>query len=148
MDYYQEISGEPSKNDDRSVGWQFPKVDSIVTFSGEPAEGRSPEQVIDDSQQKQFQDAVRLYSIPQAEVGYVPGYGVVYQWFVRTAGGQNQERRVILMAAIRQNLVVKVEAAGRYELLKNGHPNPANIRIAGLLGAVANTVVWPGDPPL
>ena len=48
------------------------------------------------------------YPLPDALVGYTPGYGAVYDAQVNSSGGRQVDYRLVVMAAIRNGVAVVV----------------------------------------
>jgi hypothetical protein len=142
---------------DRSIGWlvtsrYHPERGSWpFVFSGEPAKGRSAEEIATALVHAEHPDAIFVYSIPQSELGYTPGYGAVYDLTIRIGTGQSAHARVVVEVAIKRGLAVILDGIGPY--VKSapdayGHPNPAATPMTSYFVDAANSVTWPGDPPL
>jgi len=116
-----------------------------VAFRGDPADGRSAQQIAEGLAQSTVPQGQFVYAIPNAELGFVKGYGAVYDAYVQAAGGETQHVRYIVMTSIRNGLAVSVQAIGPFQASgeRDGHPNPAGTPIAAVLADPANTVTWP-----
>ena len=116
----------------------------LLNLFGEPARGRTPKQVAEDVLKSKFPDAIVEYPIPNASVGYEPGYGVVADVFSR-----GTRLRVIVMAAVRYDYALIATAAGPFHQFSQdygtGHPSSANLEVAMDIGKYINSFRWSGD---
>lgn len=116
----------------------------LLNLFGEPAQDRSPKQVVDDVMKSKFPEARVEYEIPNASVGYEPGYGVVADVFSR-----GNRLRVVVIAAIRHDYALIATAAGPYHEFTpdygTGHPSAANLEVAMDMGKYVNSFRWFGD---
>jgi hypothetical protein len=146
----------PSQTTASSISWDAQLSDGSEvswTVLGGHANGRSPSQIVDEVQSKNFPDAQTAYSIPGASVGYMPGAGKVYDVTIAPANGQALRARLIVMASIHKGLAVVVAGYGPYERSSpssSGHPNPAETPLVHLGDFEESTmsVTWPGQSPL
>jgi hypothetical protein len=115
---------------------------------GEPAAGRTPRQIAEDLIAKSYPDATTSYQIPNAVVGYQPGYGVAADVF--QTGAQGERLRVLVMVAEKNGLALVAAAAGPYHEFSpdfgSGHPSGANLFLALDMGKYVNSFMWRGDP--
>jgi hypothetical protein len=115
---------------------------------GEPAAGRTPRQIAEDLIDKSYPDAATSYEIPNAVVGYQPGYGVAADVF--QTGAQGERLRVLVMVAEKNGLALVAAAAGPYHEFSpdfgSGHPSGANLFLALDMGKYVNSFMWRGDP--
>lgn len=115
---------------------------------GEPAAGRTPRQIAEDLIKKSYPDASTSYEIPNAVVGYQPGYGVAADVF--PTGAQSGRLRVLVMVAEKNGLALVAAAAGPYHEFSpefgSGHPSGANLFLALDMGKYVNSFMWRGDP--
>jgi hypothetical protein len=115
---------------------------------GEPANGRTPRQIAEDLINKTYPDATVSYEIPNALVGYQPGYGVVADVF--QTGAQGSRLRVLVMVAEKNGLALVTAALGPYHEFSqdfgSGHPSGANFFLALDIGKYVNSFMWRGDP--
>ncbi|MDT5078640.1 MAG: hypothetical protein QOJ80_3277 [Mycobacterium sp.] len=115
---------------------------------GEPAAGRPPRQIAEDLIHKSYPDATTSYEIPNAVVGYQPGYGVAADVF--PTGPQEGRLRVLVMVAEKHGLALVAAAAGPYHEFSpdfgSGHPSGANLFLALDMGKYINSFMWRGDP--
>ena len=141
---------------DRAIGWLItsrfhPERGTWpVVFSGELAQGRSAEGIASALVRAEHPEANFVYSIPQAELGYTPGYGAVYDTTIRMGTGESVHARVVVEVAIKRGLAVILNSIGPYVKSApdaQGHPNPAETTMPYYFVDAANSVTWPGDPP-
>jgi hypothetical protein len=145
----------PSQTSDSSVSWSGTYNEGPATwqFTGDTANNRSPQQVVNDVQQSTFPDATFVYEIPGADIGYTPGYGAVYDLFVNSAFGQSEHQRLIIIAAIKNGTAVIFYGTGPFiqtSLKQDGHPNPAETPLVheDFFRQAVESVTWKGEPPL
>ena len=142
----------PSLQNAASVGWALEANGVVypITFTGENANHRSAQLVVQQIQARSYPNATLAYTIPGAEMGYNDGYGNVYDIKFAAAGAQSARRRLIIIAAVKNGLAVELVSIGPYKPSKSGagHPNPANTPIVNYFDDIVNTVRFPGDPPL
>mgnify|MGYP003608679030 CR=1 FL=1 len=116
----------------------------LLNLFGEPARGRTPKQVVGDVMKSKFPEARVEYEIPNASVGYEPGYGAFADVFSR-----GTRMRVVVMAAIRHDYALIATAAGPYHEFSQdygtGHPSAANLEVAMDMGKYVNSFRWFGD---
>ena len=97
-----------------------------------------------------FPDAQMAYRLPNATVGYHPGYGEVadYQPLGSAAAAR---MRVIIIVAVKNDLALIAAAKGPFREFTPsfgpGPPSPANLQIAQDMGKYVNSFSWRGDPP-
>ena len=117
---------------------------------GEPAAGRTPRQIADDVVRRTHRDAKIAYEIPNAVVGYQPGYGVVADVYKATTAGDTSRLRVLVMVAVKNGLALITAATGPYHEFSqdfgSGHPSGANFFLALDMGKYVNSFTWRGDP--
>ena len=117
----------------------------VIEVGGDPPRGRSAEQMVRDIAQGTFPDFHLVYTIPGAEVGYVPGAGAVYAGTVTSADGQSIPARCVLEVAIKRDVGVVVYEAGNVDSTANPG-DPAQMPYDEDVDMLANTVTWPGGP--
>lgn len=117
----------------------------------QPAQGRNAEQIATALTQEAFPDARVAYQLPNATVGYQPGYGEVADFQPLGASGQSELLRVIVIVAVRNDLALVAAASGPFRQFTPtsgpGPPSPANLQIAQDMGKYVNSFSWRGDPP-
>ncbi len=119
-----------------------------------PAGGRTAQQVATDLVRKAFPDAKRAYTVPNAVVGYQPGYGEVDDVYPQSSDGSYAHDRLEVMVAVKNNLALVGEALGPYDPAApggandDGHPTGVSMQIATFLfDPLINSFAWRGDPP-
>lgn len=115
---------------------------------GTPAGGREARQVVEEFMADAFPDSVVSYEIPNATVGYHPGYGMVADFMTRKRA---ETIRVIAISAVKNGLALVAVAEGPYLQfgpgVGPGPPSPANVQIAQIMGRYLDSFMWRGDPP-
>lgn len=123
---------------------------TLQLFS-EPAVGRSPGEIAKTLVATAFPDAQTAYEIPNAMVGYHSGYGEVFDFWPQGANGSYLRMRVLVMAAVKNDLALVAAAMGPYHEFGPdfgfGKPSGANVQIALDMGKYVNSFSWRGDPP-
>lgn len=123
----------------------------ILKLLGRPARGLNAEQVATALLQEEFPEATLAYQLPNAMVGYHPGYGVVVDFSPLAASGQSDLLRVIVIVAVKNDLALVALASGPFRQFTPsfgpGPPSPANLQIAQDMGKYVNSFTWRGDPP-
>lgn len=116
---------------------------------GEPADGRTSRQIVEQVLGSKYPDAVVSYEVPNASVGYQPGYGVVADVYSRDSAASFTRLRVIVMAAIKHDYALIAAAVGPYHEFSpdygSGHPSGANLELAMDMGKYVNSFRWGGD---
>lgn len=117
---------------------------------GRPAAGRTPKEIAMAMVEKTYPDADIDYEIPNAMVGYQPGYGMVADSWPQNATGNYMQMRVIIMAAVKDDLALIATATGPYREFGpdfgSGKPSGANLALALDMGKYVNSFRWRGDP--
>jgi hypothetical protein len=123
---------------------------TLVLF-GEPARNRTPQHITDDLIQENYPDATVDYEIPNASVGYQPGYGVVADDYPQDSTGTYTRLRLLVMVAVKNDLALIAAAVGPYHEFSpdfgTGHPSGANLQLAMDMAKYVNSFAWRGDPP-
>ncbi len=130
--------------------WTAGDGGTLRLFS-QPAEGRNAEQIATALIDNGFPDSQRSYTLPNATVGYQPGYGEVVDFQPMVGSNQSNPLRVIVVAAVKNDLALIAVAAGPFReftpTFGPGPPSPANLQIAQDMGKYVNSFSWRGDPP-
>ncbi|WP_431234268.1 hypothetical protein ACQ856_06615 [Mycolicibacterium psychrotolerans] len=117
----------------------------------EPAKGRNARQVADDLLNQIFPDAVTSYELPNAILGYEPGYGEVADDWPKGTATDARHQRIIIIVAVKNDLALVAGAVGPFHQFGPddgpGPPSPANLDIAKDMGKYVNSFMWRGDPP-
>jgi hypothetical protein len=100
-------------------------------------------------QQDRFPDATSGYQIPGAELGYVPGYGTVYDLTETPATRAETNERPAITAATRGNVTIVMLSSSVLAADNRQHPNPAQLdpAVAQISNDIGNTVTWKGISP-
>jgi len=113
-----------------------------------PAGGRDARQVVEQVMADTFPDAVVAYELPNATVGYHPGYGVTADFLAERHAAPV---RVIVIAAVKDDLALVAVADGPFMQFGPGRgpgmPSPANLQIAQDMGKYVDSFSWRGDAP-
>ena len=117
---------------------------------GEPAEKRTAKQVIDQMIAEYYPDATLHYEIPNAMVGYEPGYGGVYDQYPQDSSGTFTRLRLVALSAIKNDYALVALAVGPYHEFTpdfgTGHPSGANLALALDMGKYVNSFRWFSAP--
>lgn len=116
----------------------------------QPAAGRTPEQIATELVNQTFPDTKTAYEIPNAMVGYQPGFGLVADCWPQGATASYSRMRVIVMVAVKDDLALVAGAVGPYHAFSpefgSGKPSAANLQLALDMGKYVNSFTWRGDP--
>lgn len=120
-----------------------------LNLFGLPAQGRTAEQIAEALIDEHYPDATTEYEIPNALVGYQPGYGVVADDYPQDANGTFTRLRLIVMVAVKNDYALVAGAVGPYHEFSRdfgtGHPSGANLQLAMDMGKYVNSFRW-GSP--
>ncbi|MCX2930436.1 zinc ribbon domain-containing protein [Mycobacterium sp. CVI_P3] len=120
-----------------------------LTLFGEPAAGRTPEQIAQRLISSTYPGVAVDYEIPNASVGYQPGYGVVADVYPQDSAATYTRLRVIVMVAVKHDYALIAAAVGPYHQFSpdygTGHPSGANLELAMDMGKYVNSFRWGGD---
>ncbi|MCV7217332.1 zinc ribbon domain-containing protein [Mycobacterium crocinum] len=98
-----------------------------------------------------FPTARKSFEIPNAMVGFQPGYGEVDDVFPLDLDTSFTRMRVIVIVAVKNDLALIAAATGPFHefgpKFGPGRPSPANVQIAEDMGRYVNSFQWKGDPP-
>lgn len=118
---------------------------------GKPARDHSAEQIVAELIEDNYPDAQVEYEIPNAAVGYQPGYGVVADVYPQDSSGTYTRLRLLVMAAVKNDVALVAAAVGPYHEFSpdfgTGHPSGANLQLAMDMAKYVNSFSWRGDPP-
>lgn len=135
---------------DGGVTLRYPGIDGEVRFFGTPAKNRTPLQIVQQYIAQRYPTAQIDYQIPNAMVGYEPGYGEVDDFTPADPNAAYIRGRLLVMTAVRNGLALMVAAEGPYVNFTpaiTGHPSPANLMIANVIGYSVNSFTWNEEPP-
>ncbi|MEW5810014.1 MAG: hypothetical protein AB1925_11200 [Actinomycetota bacterium] len=117
----------------------------------QPAAGRSARQIVADLVAQHVPDARSVYEVPNAMVGYQPGFGEAVDYFPQGATSSYTHMRVIVLAAVKNDLALIASVVGPYHQFGPdfgpGKPSGANVQLALDMGKYVNSFTWRGDPP-
>ena len=120
----------------------------VMQLFSQPARGRSARDIVTATLAKRFPDAKVDYQIPNAMVGYEPGYGVLADNWPQNASASFTRQRILVMAAVKNDLALIAFATGPYRTFGPdsgpGLPSAANLQLAEDLGKYVNSFQW-GD---
>ena len=115
-----------------------------------PAEGRAPRDIAYQLVRENIPDTKTAYEIPNAMVGYQPGFGVAVDCWPQGATSSYTRMRVLVMVAVKNDLALVAAALGPYHAFGpdfgSGKPSAANLQIALDMGKYVNSFTWRGDP--
>jgi hypothetical protein len=121
-----------------------------MEFFGLPARDRTPKQIADDLIAEHYPDATTDYEIPNAMVGYQPGYGVVKDEYPQDASGTFTRLRLLVMVAVKNDYALVAAAIGPYHEFSpdfgSGHPSGVNLQLALDMGKYVNSFTWRNYP--
>ena len=119
-----------------------------MEFFGMPAGDRTPKQIAEALIGEHYPDATTDYEIPNAMVGYQPGYGVVKDEYPQDASGTYTRLRLLVMVAVKDDYALVAAAIGPYHEFSrdfgSGHPSGANLQLALDMGKYVNSFTWRG----
>lgn len=117
----------------------------------EPARGRSPRDIANALARKTFPDFRIAYEIPNAMVGYQPGFGFVADCWPQGAMSSYTRMRLVVLVAIKNDIALIAGAGGPYHAFGpdfgSGKPSAVGLEIALDMGKYVNSFSWRGDPP-
>jgi hypothetical protein len=125
---------------------RFPSLfDGEIRLFETPAHNRTPMQVVTDYIGKQYPKAQSDYEIPNAMVGYEPGYGEIDDFTPDNPYATYTQGRLLVMAAVKNGLALVAAAEGpkvKFTPRNSGHPSGVNLMIAQALGNSVNSFTW------
>jgi hypothetical protein len=133
-----------TKSDD-GITLTFDRFDGEIRLFGTPANNRTPRQIVEQYIQKNYRTAQTAYQIPNAMVGYEPGYGEVDDFSLQDPNAASTGGRLLVMTAVRNGLALVAVAEGpmiRFTPRTSGHPSAVNMMIAQLMGNSVNSFTW------
>ncbi|WP_353653672.1 zinc ribbon domain-containing protein [Mycobacterium sp. DL99] len=117
---------------------------------GRPATGRTPKEIATALVDDTYPDSDVDYEIPNAMVGYQLGYGMVLDNWPQNATGDYMRIRVVIVAAVKNDLALIAVATGPYHAFGPdfgpGIPSGADLDLAQDMGKYVNSFRWRGDP--
>ena len=100
---------------------------TLQLFS-EPAANRTPQDIATALVNQTFPDTRIAYEIPNAMVGYQPGYGKVADCWPQGANSSYLRMRVIVMVAVKNDLALVAAAVGPFRAVRPGFRNRQAVR--------------------
>jgi hypothetical protein len=121
-----------------------------MEFFGLPAGDRTAKQIAEDLIGEHYPDATTDYEIPNAMIGYQPGYGVVKDEYPQDASGTFTRLRLVVMVAVKNDYALVAAAIGPYHEFSpefgSGHPSGVNLQLALDMGKYVNSFTWRESP--
>jgi hypothetical protein len=125
--------------------------ESAAVLFGEPAGKRTPRQIAQALIQQNYPGATTAYEIPNAMVGYQPGYGEIDDYYIQNSNSNSAHLRVLAMVAVKDGLALIAYAHGPYDDFAEEpivhHPSGADLLIADAIVYFVNSFSWRGNPP-
>jgi hypothetical protein len=117
---------------------------------GRPAAGKQPKDIAAELISQTYPDAKTAYEIPNAMLGYQPGYGVVADWYPQNTNGDYSRMRLLVLVSIKHDLALIAAAVGPYHPFGpgfgSGKPSAVGMELALDMGQYVNSFSWRGDP--
>jgi len=122
----------------------------VMQLFSEPANGRSARDIVTAAVKKAYPDGKFDYEIPNAMVGYQPGYGEVVDDWPQSTSAAYSRVRILVMGAVKNDVALVAFATGPYRAFGPdsgpGVPSGANLQLAQDMGKYVNSFQWSGDP--
>jgi len=122
----------------------------VMQLFSEPARGRSPREIASAIVKRTYPDAKLAYEIPNAMVGYQPGYGEIADNWPQGTATTYARDRILIMVAVKNDLALVAFGTGPYHAFGPdfgpGPPSGANLEIAQDMAKYVNSFQWRGDP--
>ncbi len=122
----------------------------VLQLFSEPARARSAQEITRALLKRAYPDAKVAYEIPNAMVGYQPGYGVLADDWPQSASASYSRVRILIMTAVKNDVALVAFATGPYHAFGPdfgpGPPSGANLEIAQDMGKYVNSFRWKDDP--
>jgi hypothetical protein len=133
--------------------------DGKATLFGQTAANQTPTDIATALIQKNYPGAQRAYEIPNAMVGYQPGYGEVDDYYPQAGTSDYTRIRLVVLVAVKNGLALVATAAGPYIAFRPGdsqppksgpseetdHPSGTSLDLAQRIGPFINSFTWKGD---
>jgi hypothetical protein len=137
---------------ERAVTARFIAGDGgVMQLFSEPAQGRTPREIVLAALRKAYPDATVAYEIPNAMVGYQRGFGVAADDWPQSSLGGYRRIRLLVLGAVKDDLALVAFAVGPERAFRPGFgpgpPSGANLQLAMDMGKYVNSFRWRGDPP-
>ncbi len=122
----------------------------VLQLFSEPARGRTAKEVTRALVKRTYPEAKLAYEIPNAMVGYQPGYGEVADDWPQSGSSSFSRVRILVLTAVKNDVALVAFATGPYHAFGPdfgpGPPSGANLQIAQDMGKYVNSFHWQGDP--
>jgi hypothetical protein len=122
-----------------------------IRLTGEPANGKSARDVAKTFLAAKFPSANKAYEIPNALVGFEPGYGEVADVFPLDLATSSVRMRAMVIVAVKDDEALIASAFGPFHQFSPdfgpGRPSAANLEIAEDFGKFVNSFEWEGRSP-
>ena len=121
-----------------------------IRLTSQAANGRSAQQVAHAFVIARYPTATTAFELPNAMVGFEPGYGEVLDVFPPQFAASRTRMRLVIVVAIKNDLALIAGAVGPFHEFSPtfgpGRPSPTNLQIAEDMGRYVNSFRWRGDP--
>ncbi|WP_166902986.1 hypothetical protein [Mycobacterium sp. DL440] len=122
----------------------------MLQLFSKPAAGRGAQDIANSLVRRTFPDTRTAYLIPNAMVGYQPGFGLVADYWPQGATSNYMRMRVLVLVAVKDDLALIASAVGPYREFGPdsgaSKPSGANLQLALDMGKYVNSFRWRGDP--
>jgi hypothetical protein len=137
---------------ERAVTARFTAGDGgVMQLFSEPADGRTPREIVLTALRKAYPDAAVAYEIPNAMVGYHRGFGVAADDWPQSSLTSYRRIRLLVLGSVKNDLALVAFAVGPERAFRPGFgpgpPSGANLQLAMDMGKYVNSFRWRGDPP-
>lgn len=123
----------------------------VLRLWSQPAQGRSPKEVTEAILARSYPNARKSYEIPNAMVGFRPGYGEVADIWPQDGDARFRHLRMVILVAVHNDLALIAGAIGPYRQFGPdfgpGRPSATDLELALDMGQYVNSFSWQGDPP-
>lgn len=121
----------------------------VMQLFSVPANGRSARDVVLATLRSRHPDARVDYEIPNAMVGYEPGYGVLADDWPQNPSASFTRQRILIIGAVRNDLALIAYGLGPFRTFGPdsgpGLPSGANLQLAEDMGKYVNSFEWGGQ---
>ncbi len=137
-------AADVTKTDD-GITMTFGQIEGEIRLFGTAANNRTPRQIVEQYIDKNYRTAKTAYQVPNAMVGYEPGYGEVDDFSNENPNATSTRGRLLVMTAVKNDLALVAVAEGpmvRFTPRTSAHPSAVNMIIAQLMGNSVNSFTW------
>lgn len=118
----------------------------VLRLFGEPSRGRSAAQIVHEIVTRERPSATRAYELPNALVGYQPGYGEVDDDYPINPTGAYQRLRMVTVVAIKDDYALIATGVGPFHQFGPdfgpGPPSAVNLQLALNMDSYINSFTW------